>query len=473
MTCSTAEDLAQERLQEFEDLRANGLIPHRGSFFPSVHYPPITMYPAITPSDLLAGYRVPDDMLFDLYYHIPFCKQYCSFCHYPNQVGIPPAEKDRYLQAIAREQDILLQLLDLPKFSARSILVGGGTPTCLSPAQLERFLHDLTARVDTGRCTQFNYDVDPLTFLGQEGMERRRILRAYGVGRLTIGIQSLDPKVLLAMNRHHGVEEALSAVEQSLQDGFQINIEFIYGYPGQTLESWIATMEQAVGLGVHEIQIYQLKFAPYGDHSGRIASVRSRKSDDLPWARRTTEMKAHAHCILAQHNYRENLTRVFSTHPKYYSHYAHNQCCDLRDQLGFGLTGFSSLRDRFGLNTQHIKQYYAAIEQGRLPLNRGLVRNPEDQIRWSIILPLKNRKVLRSVFQQRTGTSLAEVFRPKIETLKKADLIHEDRGGMALTERGRFFADQVCQQFHHPRYMPFPPETYRPGKLHPALDNTP
>ena len=102
------------------------------------------------------------------------------------------------------EQDILLQLLDLPKFSARSMLVGGGTPTCLSPAQLERFLHDLTARVDTGRCTQFNYDVDPLTFLGQEGMERRRILRAYGVGRLTIGIQSLDPKVLLAMKRHHG-----------------------------------------------------------------------------------------------------------------------------------------------------------------------------------------------------------------------------------------------------------------------------
>ena len=98
-------------------------------------------------------------------------------------------------------------------------------------------------------------------------------------------------------------------------------------------------------------------------------------------------MKQLAISILDRNGYHENLRRVFTREKKDFSLYAHDQCCMLYDQIGFGLTAFSSLRDRFGLNTQDFDEYYAMIAQGRLPLNRGLVRSKEDQIRWAIILP--------------------------------------------------------------------------------------
>src|SRR5258707_3453391 len=101
----------------------------------------------------------------------------------------------------------------------------------------------------------------------------------------------------------------------------------------------------------------------------------------------TIAMKQLAIDILNEHGYHENLRRVYSRKKEHYSHYARNQCCNLLDEIGIGLTAFSSLRDRYILNTASFEEYYQKIESGKLPLNRGLVRSPEEQIRWAIILP--------------------------------------------------------------------------------------
>ncbi|MFC1680133.1 radical SAM protein, partial [Elusimicrobiota bacterium] len=74
---------AEERVRDFKELLGAGLVCLDGRFFPSVHYPPITMYPAVTEEALFKTYRVPPDGLFDIYVHIPFCIRHCSFCHYP------------------------------------------------------------------------------------------------------------------------------------------------------------------------------------------------------------------------------------------------------------------------------------------------------------------------------------------------------------------------------------------------------
>src|SRR5208337_174530 len=98
-----------------------------GDFFPSVHYPPITMYSPITEEALFRTYTVPDDGLFDIYAHIPFCQQRCLFCHYPVKLGKGrEAEKDTYLAAMEKEMDIYMRRLGVDRIHARSILVGGG-----------------------------------------------------------------------------------------------------------------------------------------------------------------------------------------------------------------------------------------------------------------------------------------------------------------------------------------------------------
>ena len=463
---------ARQRVDEIKRLQAAGLICHDGDFVPSVHYPPITQYPPITEDELFAGYTLPQDGLFDVYVHIPFCERHCIFCHYPVKYGQQTEEKNRYLTVLEKEMDIYMRLLGIDKINARSILIGGGTPTYLTPEQLERFLQFFCARVDLTHCTQFNYDVDPGTLVAESGLERLRIMKDYGVDRLTIGVQSLDDNILKLMNRPHDAQTAIESIENSKEFGYQINIEFIYGHPGETIENWIEDMEKAVTLPVDEIQLYRLKVQAYGDLQGAIIKLREKNPANIPSFEDTMMMKQLAIDILNEHGFYENLRRVFSKKKKHYSHYAYNQCCNLYDEIGFGQTAFSSLRNRFGLNTQYFDDYYALIEEGKLPLNRGYVRSKETQVRWAIVLPLKNSELKKDYFEELTGISFDTIFRKKVERLKQFGLIEEDDRIVRLTEIGAFVADEVVEQFNSNEFLPFPRDAYAQGPLHPYADNT-
>ena len=466
-------ELGRARVADLRRLQAAGLICRSGDFFPSVHYPPITMYPPITEEEMFRGYTVPDDGMFDVYAHLPFCERRCVYCHYPVKLGLQREEKDRYLSAFAREMDLYMARLGIDRFKTRSILVGGGTPTYLDLDQFARFLDLFCRRLDLSACRQFNWDVDPGTMIGPEGRERLRMMREAGSDRLTIGVQSLDDAILRKMNRPHDVRMAIESVENSMEFGYMTNIEFIFGYPGQTIANWIEVMERACGLGVHEIQLYRLKVEAYGDYQGPIKKYIGIRPEEVPPIEETVIMKQAAIEILARHGYHENLRRVFSRRRGDYSVYAHNQCCVLFDQVGFGLTAFSSLRNRFVLNTQSFEEYYRAIDEGRLPLNRGFVRGPEEQIRWAIILPLKNRDVRKKYYRKLTGASLDEIFRPKIEAMKEHGVLVEDDSRIALTPLGGFFADECAQQFQHPQFAPFPRSEYAEGPLSPYVNAEP
>lgn len=458
---------AKEKVNYFKKFKEKGLIPLNGDFFPCVHYPPITKYPPLREEQLLASYEKPPDDVFDIYVHIPFCLRHCFFCHYPVKINASEEEKDYYLNMLEKEMELWKDRLGVSFIKVRSILVGGGTPTNLPPEQLDRFFKFFTSKLNLSSCSQFSFDVDPTTLLGKEGWERLKIMRSYGVDRLTIGIQSLNDEILKKMNRAHNAQEAVQSIEVSRKAGFKLNIEFIYGYPGQTLENWYDVIEKATKLGTEEIQLYRLKIVPYGDYTAAITKLSKLKKEEFPTPEEAIAMKEVANLVLAEKGYKENLRRVFTKKREDYSHYAHNQCCELYDQIGFGLTAFSSLRDRFALNTQYFEEYYQAINSGRFPINRGLVRNEDDQLRWSFVLPLKNRSVAKKIYQRKTGKSLNGIFRKGIEKLKKYNLIYEDENVIRLTKLGAFFADEICILFYHPRYKPFPASFYNNGELNP------
>ena len=179
--------------------------------------------------------------------------------------------------------------------------------------------------------------------LGIDGLERIKIMKKYGVDRLTIGAQSLDDRVLKIMNRNHDAADVIQSIKHARDFDFKLNVEFIYGYTEQTLDSWIQDIEKIALMDIPEIQLYRLKILPYGDHRGSIQKQYNVKKENFPTTAETLVMKKIAHVILEQYGYRENLGRVFSKKRKDYSHYADNQCCMLHDQIGFGLTAFSSL----------------------------------------------------------------------------------------------------------------------------------
>lgn len=463
---------AAERFRQIERLQEQGLICKQGDFVPSVHYPPITRYPDVTEDFILKDYTMPEDGMMDIYVHFPFCAQRCLFCHYPGKVGPQEEEKEKYVTYLEREMDLYLEKLGEQKLKPRSILIGGGTPTYLSPKLLERFLGYFARRVDFSRCRQFNYDLDPMSLIGDEGKEKMEIMKAYGVDRLTIGFQSLDDQVLHIMNRGHGAAQAVESLYAASEMGFDTNIEFIYGHPGQTFENWVDVVEEAVKLPADEIQLYRLKVQAYGDMQGAVIQNRTKAGKTpIPDFQETMMMKQAALDILTENGYHENLRRVFSRQSRIYSHYAYNQCCNLYDQIGFGITAFSSFRDRFALNTQHFKEYYEKLDRGLLPVNRGYVRDREQQARWALILPLKNRDVRKKDYKKITGLELDQVFTEKQKYLTEAGLLEDTEKKLSLTELGKFVADEVAEQFNSVEFLPFPEKDYADGVLNPYRNN--
>lgn len=463
---------ASLRLNDYRRLKDAGLISRGDDFYPAgVHYPPITKYPSISMNEMLATYSPPHDDKFDVYVHIPFCRKRCLFCHYPSLYGASDAVKDHYLDHLEKEMDIVMRQINANQLRARSILVGGGTPTDLTPKQLKRFLSFFCSRLDMSEIGQFNFDVDPSTLVGPEGIERLKIMRDFGVDRQTIGVQSLDDSILKKMNRSHDSAVALESIKNCMDLGYQVNIEFIFGYPGQTFQNWIDTVDSALATGVHEIQFYRLKIDPYGDQTGNIVNVRKKKPETLLSAQETILMKQGAIDLLAEFGYRENLRRVFTQKKKYISKYAFNQCCNLLDEIGFGLSAFSSLRDRFILNTQYFDEYYKAIEQGNMPFNRGLVRSTEDQIRWATILPLKNFSIRKRIFEQRTSMPFNTCYPEIFKRLEDYELVLVSDNTIKLTETGAFFADEIVTQFYSQDYLPLPASEYANGPLNPWNDS--
>lgn len=457
-----------DEIELYHDLQQTGLIPVHGDFFPAVHYPPITRYAPLTEEEAYAGFQLPENNTFDIYVHIPFCLKRCIFCHYPSKYNAPDEEKDRYLEALKGEMDLFLQRIGANRIRTRAILIGGGTPTDLTPKQLEYFLQYFTERAPVRDQVQFNYDVDPNSLIGPVGLERLKLLKDYGVNRLTIGVQSLNDPILKGMNRAHTAAEAIESVNNSLEAGFKVNIEFIFGFPGQTMDIWNEDIRLASTLNTDEIQLYRLKYEPYGDQVGIIKNYREKKQDDLVSVEETLRMKRSAIRILAEQGYLENLRRVYTRSKDNISRYAYNQCCRLLDQVGFGQTAFASYHDRFLLNPFSFEEYYGAIDSGRLPLNRGIVRSLSEQMRWSIILPLKNYYLPKKLFYRRTGHYLEDTpFISIIHRLIDMGLVEESDMNYTLTEQGAFFADEVTEAFYSHDYIPFPESDYLPGPLNP------
>ena len=463
---------AEEVFQRVAGFQSLGLVCWDGDFVPSVHYPPITEYPNCDAEEYLSGYTYPADGFMDVYVHVPFCIRHCIYCHYPGMLGECREEKEKYISYLMREIDLYRKRFCLDKIRPRSILLGGGTPTYLPPKLLERFLSGLDERLDYAACKQYNVDLDPNSLLGDDGLRRMESMKRHGVTRLTIGLQSLNDNVLKMMNRPHDAKMAVESVYRAVDYGFQVNIEFIFGYPGETIENWIEVMEKAVELPVGEIQLYRLKVRAYGDFQGSINRyARGTGAADIPDFKSTMMMKQIAIDILNNHGFHESLRRVYAKDRRVFSHYAYNQCCNLYDQVGFGITGFSSYHDRFDINSQYFNEYYRMIDEGKLPITRGYVRPLEEQIRQAIVLPLKNRSVIKADFLKRTGVDFDSILKKKTETLKRYGLLEDTGKTVRLTTLGAFLADEVCESYNSNLFKPFPKDSYADGPLHPYRDN--
>jgi len=454
--------LAREELAQLnvEEIRQSGVLPGGGKqFFPVIGYPPLTMFSEMDDTALFENFDQRPATKTIAYGHIPFCPSRCTFCHWITKTKTKSEEVDVYLDHLEQEMSIYRSKMGMDAIPASSVLIGGGTPTYLSPKQMDRFLSNFTRHFDLSDCTQFSIEAEPTTLLGKEGLEKLAIMKDYGVHRISLGVQSFDDHVLSAMGRTHSNADTLESIDQMRRAGIDnIFIDLIYAYPGQTVEQWTQNMLTALSLDIEGYQLYRLRIRPHGDRDGNILKVHTKAPEKFAEAEDIQLMKYLGIMMSERHGYGEHQTRIFARKAEDISHYLRDWACDLADVAGVGVSSWSNLRGVFSMNVgdANLENYYKLVQQGKVSVNRGKIRTVDDERRRCFILPLKNSRVNKQLFTERTGETVAQCFGKEINVFKGLGLIEENNEYVWLTQRGRFFADEISTQFFDPNYLPFP-----------------
>ena len=188
-----------------------------------------------------------------LYIHIPFCASKCPYCDFNSYVaeGQPV---DRYLDALEREMELTAR--QFPPAPLRSVFVGGGTPTVLSPKQLTRLLEAVRRHFPLEPDAEITVEANP----GSADPAKLEALRAGGANRISFGAQSFDDGLLAAIGRDHTARDIAISVREARRAGFgNISIDLMFGLPGQTLAQLADSVEKALELDLPHYSLYSLK----------------------------------------------------------------------------------------------------------------------------------------------------------------------------------------------------------------------
>lgn len=185
-----------------------------------------------------------------LYIHVPFCIRKCQYCAFYSSPLTPDLEK-LYLDALSNEFSMASESLQ-----PSTVFVGGGTPSCLSEGGLDRLL-SLVSELDLSHLTEYSMEINPATLTSQ----KISLLREYKINRISMGVQSLDESVLTRLGRIHSAKEAIESFYQLRECGFKnINLDMIFGVPGQSFQSFQETVQSLLSFEPEHLSCYEMTY---------------------------------------------------------------------------------------------------------------------------------------------------------------------------------------------------------------------
>ena len=372
-----------------------------------------------------------------LYIHIPFCNYACSFCCYAKRVGANIEQKTRYVQALKKELEWVEPGTPLSQF-----FMGGGTPTALPPELLDEVLEAIVSRMPYSGDGVHTVETSPESITG----EHLRVLKNRDVGRVSMGIQSMQEEVLDTVRRGHGQETALDACQEIIDAGFILNIDLMYGLPGQEEDTFYRDFELAARQGVHAVTAYNLRLNEY---TAVARTIGEHERFDLA---RLVRWRRFVCATANEFGYTQTRWHTFK---KMDSIAARHQRLpvsgeDLRGyQLGIGMSARSSLghvvyRNHKGLNT-----YMERVESGQSPVEEQIPLREDDLKTQYIARTLGDGNSLSfDDYEATFGTPFTADFRDTLQRLQYAGLVEDDSRGMSLTNTGKLVYDLVTLSFY-------------------------
>ena len=378
--------------------------------------------------------KEPQDEPAGIYIHIPFCLSKCSYCDFFSITDL--SFKGEFLNALSRE--IILSPGKHLKFD--SLYIGGGTPSILPPESIAEIIDKTAAAFNLDSNAEITMEANPAT-LNRENLKQFKMA---GINRLTLGVQSFDCKNLKFLGRLHSGKEGAYAVEIARKCDFEnINIDLIYGIPGQTEKMWLKDLQQGVNLEPTHLSCYMLTFEP-GTEMGK----RLQKKDFRP-------MPESRICNLM------NLTTSFVASKGYtryeISNYAlGTSCSDYRSRhnrkywssvpyIGLGPSAHSFIEPVRYKNISSVKEYIKSLKREELPVEGKELLNKNQRMTEEILLGLRETNGFNLVnFNQKFKTDFLKKFHDPIKTLEKLKFIQTNKNRCKLTNQGILYHNSIA-----------------------------
>jgi len=382
------------------------------------------------------------DQGLGLYVHVPFCLCKCHYCDFISYPYDPKKAVDRkrvrlYLSALSKEIKLCAEQEKKEVF--KSLYIGGGTPTCLSISELAGILEEVDRHFCLHPAAEITVEVNP----GTVDLEKLQALYLAGVNRLSIGVQSFADHLLEFLGRIHSSAQGVETFTQARRAGFDnINLDLIFGIPGQGLEEWKETLQRAVVLEPEHIAAYSLQI-----------------EEETPLFRAVCEGKVEP-CPeeLELAMYRETIDYLTASGYIHYeiSNFARSGC-ESRHNLIYWLNGeyiglgpaAHSHRDgcRYS-NLENVESYALTLARGNRPLASWEALPKETEMAETVFMGLRLLKGLDTAgFAERFGVAIEEVYGFEIDRLTKAGLLERSGNYLRLTPRGLPVANEVFASF--------------------------
>jgi oxygen-independent coproporphyrinogen-3 oxidase len=389
-----------------------------------------------------------------IYVHIPFCASPCFYCGCSKIITRNAAKAEEYLVHLNREIVMQGELFDARR-TVTQLHFGGGTPTFLSPQQLTALLDALgrSFTLSSAPDREYSIEIDPRT-AGPGSIEA---LAAMGFNRVSLGVQDYDPTVQRAVNRVQPPEQTESVFERCRAAGFRsISADLIYGLPLQTTQSFAATLDRLVVSRPDRISVYAYAHLP------RLFKAQRRiREADLPSAETRLELLGLTIGKLTDAGYEyvgmdhfalpdDELikARTAGTLQRNFQGYSTHAACDL---VGLGVTSIGRIGRTFAQNIKSLPEYQAALEAGRLPVQRGVVMTDDDCVRAAVIQELMcYGRITAASVERRFSIAFASYFAAelaRLEPFEQDGLVKLRPGVIEVTPRGRLLLRNVAMVF--------------------------
>lgn len=371
------------------------------------------------------------------YIHIPFCSAYCTFCYFTKFVRANVQEEiAKYLSFLGKEIDIWKRHYE--SSTIHSLYIGGGTPSIMSEQNIQYLFETIIHKklgINSG--IEITFEGHPKDFTPL----KVKLLKDLGVNRISVGTQSLKDSILSDTNRHHKAQDTLRAVETIAAHFDNYNVDFMYGFPNQTVEDVLSDIETAVEVGIPSLTFYRLEI----HEDTPIWKV---PKDRFPSAKDILLMKQAIADSLAECGYVQDNIDWFVRDKRFTFKQQHYKWSN-NYYVGFGLGSYGFFNNVTYSNIPDFPSYYQTINNGELPVHKTHKLTKDELMRREAVFAMKITEGLNSgQFYARYNMIPQDYFSAEIAQLSNLGLIEVNQQSILLTEVGRLFSDQVAEFFY-------------------------